>query len=210
MNRDDEGSRHLLEIADAAMLRAVCPDRTAGILRFAQDDKQRTQTDGERAQHDMPKTLFNCFWHEFEGLAPHCNHTPAPRQEPPKPAWEPARPSVGARHGVPLRRARFFRSDLSIFARFSDDRLGEPLVNLIVARHWLRLLDGRVGVAIVPSAMPDQHTAYFFQLPDEVLSLHSATVNSSTLRTYGTSPDSRSTRRLLRLPTSYSFDIPWV
>jgi hypothetical protein len=70
--------------------------------------------------------------------------------------------------------------------------------------------EGAAIVATHAMRFSPKLTHYFLELSDEVPSLHSVTTSSSTFRTYGISPDSRSVSRALRLLTNPSFDIPWV
>jgi hypothetical protein len=49
LHRDDEGSRYLHDASNTGILRGVHPERTAEVLRSAQDDRRRAQNDSFRA-----------------------------------------------------------------------------------------------------------------------------------------------------------------
>ena len=59
LSETKEGSLWFVGFANAEILCGVYPERTAGILRFAQNDKRGARNGERRAQNDGVQTFFS-------------------------------------------------------------------------------------------------------------------------------------------------------
>ncbi len=84
--------------------------------------------------------------------------------------------SCGSKCALAARLLHTFRYDGSgLDFQLVKNVLREKLFHFTMAWNWLGNACFGILIPIVPAAMPDQHASFFFQLADEVDSLHSTT-----------------------------------